>query len=125
MSDTTPSPYGGLPPTEDAASALDVKDHEHHWFAEPTEPVGNKYVGVLLLAQLIFFIALLGPAIIGMAIKVQTIVPLELRTSATGLCSAAGRCSPSSATSSSVGCPTAPRPVGDAGGPGSSAGPWR
>ena len=27
-------PYGELPPTDDTAVALDVKDpHEHHWFA--------------------------------------------------------------------------------------------
>jgi MFS family permease len=80
------SPYGDLPPTEDAAIGLDVQDpHEHHWFQEPTKEVGPKYVAALVFAQLIFFIALLGPAIIGMAVKVQTIVPDEQKTSATGL----------------------------------------
>lgn len=83
---TLGSPYGELPPTEDAATALDVKDpHEHHWFAEPTKPVSSKYVAALLFAQFVFFVALLGPAIIGIAVKVQTIVPDEQKTSATGL----------------------------------------
>lgn len=41
-------PYGELPPTDDTAVALDVKDpHEHHWFAEPTTPVSWKYVAGL------------------------------------------------------------------------------
>ncbi|HET9873289.1 MAG TPA: MFS transporter [Propionibacteriaceae bacterium] len=75
-----------MPPTDEAATALDVKDpHEHHWFTEPTEPVKAKFIGGLLFAQLVFFIALLGPAIIGIAVKVQTIVPDEQKTSATGL----------------------------------------
>ena len=83
---TPGSPYGDIPPTDDAEIALDVKDpHEHHWFSEPTKEVGPKYVAALVFAQLIFFIALLGPAIIGMAVKVQTIVPDEQKTSATGL----------------------------------------
>ena len=83
---TPGSPYGDIPPTDDAEIALDVKDpHEHHWFGEPTKEVGPKFVAGLVFAQLIFFIALLGPAIIGMAVKVQTIVPDEQKTSATGL----------------------------------------
>jgi MFS family permease len=83
---TLGSPHGDLPPTDEADTALAVKDpHEHHWFTEPTRPVGPKFVGGLVFAQLIFFIALLGPAIIGMAVKVQTIVPDEQKTSATGL----------------------------------------
>jgi len=86
MSNTAGSPYGELPPTDDAATALDLQDpHEHHWFAEPTKEVGPKFVAGLVFAQLIFFIALLGPAIIGIAVKVQTIVPDEQKTSATGL----------------------------------------
>jgi MFS family permease len=86
MSSTFGSPYGDLPPTGDAATALDVQEpHEHHWFKEPTKEVGPKFVGALVLAQLVFFIALLGPAIIGIAVKVQTIVPDEQKTSATGL----------------------------------------
>ena len=79
------SPYNDLPPTEQAAVALDVKDpHEHHWFAEPTEPVSWKYVAGLVFAQLIFFVALLGPAIIGIGVKVQQIVPDDQKTSALG-----------------------------------------
>jgi MFS family permease len=76
MSNTPGSPYGDLPPTEDAATALDVKDpHEHHWFTEPTKEVGPKFVGGLVFAQFVFFVALLGPAIIGIGVKVQSIVP--------------------------------------------------
>src|SRR4051794_38650462 len=83
---TTGSPYGVMPPTEGATTALDVQDpHEHHWFKEPTEKVGARFVGGLVFAQLIFFIALLGPAIIGIAVKVQTIVPDAQKTSAAGL----------------------------------------
>jgi MFS family permease len=86
MSNTPGSPYGDLPPTGDAATALDVTDpHEHHWFKEPTKEVGPKYVGALIFAQLVFFIALLGPAIIGIGLKVQAVVPLAEQTSAIGV----------------------------------------
>ena len=79
------SPYNELPPNDESAVALDVKDpHEHHWFAEPTKPVTWKYVSALVFAQLIFFIALLGPAIIGIGVKVQQIVPDDQKTSALG-----------------------------------------
>src|SRR3954454_6173304 len=82
---TPGSPYGELPPTHDAAIALDPESHEHHWFAEPVEPVSKKYIAVLVIAQLVFFIALLGPAIIGIGVKVQSIVPDDQKTSALGL----------------------------------------
>src|SRR5215218_133054 len=86
MSNTPGSPYGDLPPTEGAETALDVKDpHEHHWFKEPTKEVGPKYVGALVFAQLVFFIALLGPAIIGIGLKVQAVVPLAQQTTAIGV----------------------------------------
>jgi MFS family permease len=64
-------------------TALHVR--EHHWFAEPTEPVSLKYISALIFAQLVFFIALLGPAIIGIGIKVQSIVPDAEKTSALGI----------------------------------------
>jgi MFS family permease len=83
---TSGSPYGELPPTDEAAVALDVvvDPHEHHWFAEPTEPVSRKYVSGLVFAQFVFFVALLGPAIIGIGVKVQQIVPDAQKTSALG-----------------------------------------
>jgi MFS family permease len=82
---TSGSPYGDLPPTAEAAVALDVVDpHEHHWFTEPTEPVSRKYVSGLVFAQFVFFVALLGPAIIGIGVKVQQIVPDAQKTSALG-----------------------------------------
>ena len=80
---TSGSPYGELPPTHDAEVALD--GHDHHWFTEPTEAVGRKYIAGLVVAQLIFFIALLGPAVIGIGVKVQSIVPDDQKTSALGI----------------------------------------
>ena len=80
---TPGSPYGELPPTHDAEVAVDA--HDHHWFAEPTEPVSRKYIAGLVVAQLVFFIALLGPAIIGIGVKVQSIVPDDQKTSALGI----------------------------------------
>src|SRR3954449_2008811 len=69
------SPYSDLPPTSEAAVALDVLNpHEHHWFKEPTKEVGPKFVTALVVAQFVFFVALLGPAIIGIGVKVQSIV---------------------------------------------------
>jgi MFS family permease len=76
VSNTPGSPFGDLPPTEDAATAVAVKDpHEHHWFQAPTKEVGPKFIGGLVFAQFVFFVALLGPAIIGIGVKVQSIVP--------------------------------------------------
>jgi MFS family permease len=86
MSNTPGSPYGDLPPSDNAQTGLGVKDpHEHHWFTEPTKEVGPKFVGGLVFAQLVFFIALLGPAIIGIGLKVQAVVPLAEQTSAIGV----------------------------------------
>lgn len=48
-----------------------------HWFPEPTEPARRAYVWMLVIAQFIFFVALLGPAMIGVAVKITTIVPAE------------------------------------------------
>ena len=86
MSNTPGVPTASCRPRQSRNQALDVQDpHEHHWFSEPTKEVGPKYVAVLVFAQFVFFVALLGPAIIGIAVKVQTIVPDEQKTSATGL----------------------------------------
>jgi MFS family permease len=86
MSNSFGSPYGDVPPTPDAQVALDVKEpREHHWFSEPTKEVGPRFVGGLVFAQLIFFIALLGPAIIGIGVKVQSAIPLEQQTTAVGI----------------------------------------
>jgi MFS family permease len=76
MSGSTGSPYGDPPPTQEAERAFDVADpHEHHWFQTPTKEVGPRFVGGLVFAQFVFFVALLGPAIIGIGVKVQSIVP--------------------------------------------------
>lgn len=61
----------GNPSGMTAATAM---VREHHWFTEPTEPAPRRYVVWLLIAQLIFFVALLGPAIVGVAIKIQDLV---------------------------------------------------
>ncbi len=72
------SPHGDLPPTDHAAAGVGVAEpQEHHWFSEPTKEVGPKFVGGLVFAQLIFFIALLGPAIVGIGLKVQSAIPLS------------------------------------------------
>ncbi|AEE47585.1 MFS transporter [Cellulomonas fimi] len=80
------NPYGTTPPTTTAAVAYDVLDpHEHRWFAEPTRKVGPGFTTALFVAQLVFFVALLGPAIVGIAVKVDSIVPEAQRTSAVAL----------------------------------------
>jgi len=57
-------------------SASRVHSHHHHWFTEPTEPAKKSYVAMLLIAQFLFFVALLGPAIVGIGAKI-----LELQQS--------------------------------------------
>lgn len=43
-------------------------------FGEPTAPAKRSYIAWLLISQLIFFIALLGPAIVGIGIKITSLV---------------------------------------------------
>ena len=43
-------------------------------FPPPTEPAKPGYIAWLLIAQLVFFIALLGPAIVGIGLKIQSLV---------------------------------------------------
>ena len=59
--------------------------HEHHWFDEPTKPVGPTFISGIVFAQFVFFVALLGPAIIGIGVKIQQIVPDDQKTSALGI----------------------------------------
>jgi hypothetical protein len=118
LSNTFGSPYGDLPPTEESEIALGVKEpHEHHWFSEPTKEVGPKFVGGLVFAQLVFFIALLGPAIIGIGLKVQSAIPLEEQTTAVGIIGGFG------ALFAVGGSRTGPRRASGGGGPGSSVAP--
>lgn len=80
------NPYGTTPPTTAAAVAYDVLEpRERHWFSEPTRKVGPRFTIALFVAQLVFFVALLGPAIVGIAVKVDSIVPEAQRTSAVAL----------------------------------------
>ncbi|MFV0460870.1 MAG: hypothetical protein ACK5MT_19120 [Actinomycetales bacterium] len=50
---------------------------EQHVFKEPTEPVSLRFTATLILAQFVFFVALLGPAVVGVAIKVNAVVETE------------------------------------------------
>ncbi len=52
----------------------------------PDERVGPRFIAALLVAQFVFFAALLGPAIVGLGLKVQTIVPDSEKTPAGRLC---------------------------------------
>ncbi|KJL48354.1 2-acyl-glycerophospho-ethanolamine acyltransferase [Microbacterium hydrocarbonoxydans] len=54
--------------------ATSVASHEHHWLKEPTEPAKKGYVTWLIIAQFVFFVALLGPAIVGIGIKITSLV---------------------------------------------------
>ncbi len=73
---TPGNPNDERPLTSHSEGGLGVKDpHEHHWFQVPTKEVGPKFIGGLVFAQFVFFVALLGPAIIGIGVKVQSIVP--------------------------------------------------
>lgn len=57
---------------------------DHHLFPEPTKSVGPKYVIAMFTAQFVFFVALLGPAIVGVAVKINSFVPEAERNSAIG-----------------------------------------
>ncbi|MGN8026239.1 MFS transporter [Microbacterium sp. 22242] len=58
----------GTPSGMTVASA--TVSHEHHWLQEPTEPAKKGYVTWLIIAQFVFFVALLGPAIVGIGLKI-------------------------------------------------------
>ncbi len=51
----------------------------------PTRPVGKKFVVTFAFAQLALFVALLGPVMVSMAIKVTAVVGPEQATTAQGL----------------------------------------
>lgn len=78
---TPHGPLGGTQPTESTA-APSTANPDLYQFPEPTKEVGLRYVGGLVFAQFVFFVALLGPAIIGIGLKVQAIVPLAEQTDA-------------------------------------------
>lgn len=79
----------GVPSGMTASTAV---VRSHHWFPEPTEPAPRRYVVGLIVAQFIFFVALLGPAIIGVGLKVISIIPADgtERESATALIAGLG-----------------------------------
>jgi MFS family permease len=45
----------------------------HNLMPAPTEPAPRRYIVMLFIAQFIFFVALLGPAIVGLGIKVHSL----------------------------------------------------
>jgi MFS family permease len=57
-------------PSGMTAASRTLGTHEHHWFTEPTEPPKRSYVIWLFIAQFVFFIALLGPAIVGIGLTI-------------------------------------------------------
>ena len=76
----------------------------------PTKEVGPKYVAALVFAQFVFFVALLGPAIIGIGVKVQTIVPDDQKAARCGVVVlGVGALFAVIGTWCSAGCRTAPR----------------
>ncbi|GAB2580815.1 MFS transporter [Microlunatus antarcticus] len=87
MSSSSDSPYEDPARGDGGSGGVGVAERgaEHHWFQVPTKEVGPKFVGGLVFAQLIFFIALLGPAIVGISLKVQKTIPLEQQTTAVGI----------------------------------------
>ena len=56
-------------PSGMTAASRTLGSHEHHWFQEPTEPAKKSFVFWLIVAQFIFFVALLGPAIVGIGLQ--------------------------------------------------------
>ena len=46
---------------------------QEHVFPEPTDPAPKKYVTWLIIAQFVFFVALLGPAVVGIGLKIQAL----------------------------------------------------
>lgn len=60
-------------PSGMTSSVRTMGTHEHHWFSEPTEPAKKSYVVWLIIAQFVFFVALLGPAIVGIGMKIQAL----------------------------------------------------
>lgn len=79
----------GLPSGMTTATAV---VRSNRWFPEPTEPAPRRYIVGLIVAQFVFFVALLGPAIIGVGLKVISIVPATgtERESATALIAGVG-----------------------------------
>lgn len=53
-------------------------------YTEPTTPVKPAFITALVFAQLAFYVALLGPATVGISVKVQSIVPDAEKASTLG-----------------------------------------
>ena len=80
-------------PESVAGESVEYGDsHEHHWFKPPTKPVSGKFIASILAAQFFFFIALLGPAIVAIQVKVVNMFPTDsaAQTSATSIVTMTG-----------------------------------
>lgn len=86
MTNSARSPHLAAPPVpEQAATGQSAGSaHEPQQLTEPTKPVTPKFIATLVLAQLMFYIALLGPATVGIGVKVQSIVPDAEKASTLG-----------------------------------------
>ena len=63
----------GTVPEDGSGSGTITNPREHHWFSEPTEKAPAKYTTWLIIAQFVFFVALLGPAIVGIGMKITAL----------------------------------------------------
>lgn len=90
MNTSSPPEPESISGDETATAVKVVNPHEHHWFPEPTKPVNWKFTAVLVIAWFVFFTALLGPAVIGIGLKVQSIVPDDQKTQALGIAAGFG-----------------------------------
>ncbi|WP_237564202.1 hypothetical protein [Actinomyces sp. 432] len=90
------------------------------FFAPPTKEVGPLFIVSYLAAQLFFFIALMGPAIVSIQNKAMLMFPHDTAAQATAVSRIAGlgHWARSSPTSSSGRYPTAPCGAGAGAAPG-------
>ncbi|MFV0374390.1 MFS transporter [Microbacterium sp.] len=65
---------GSAAGTPSGTTGATAASREHHWLSEPTTPAKAGYIVWLIIAQFVFFVALLGPAIVGIGIKIQDLV---------------------------------------------------
>lgn len=81
-------PHPG-PTDNPEATGVDLAPGEH-LFPEPTTPVTPRFVWTYIIAQLVFFVALLGPATVGIAVKVDQIADESSRSQVLGAALALG-----------------------------------
>lgn len=75
VSDPKAASPSAAPTVQAHQEATTFNEKVQAFFAPPTEPVKPLFVVAYLSAQLFFFIALLGPAIVGIQVKAQAMFP--------------------------------------------------